>query len=103
MADTLVFDLKQLDQIVKDLDTMVTKHGVTVVETSKEMILEMLKAWDRLAERKAKENPFFAKVLASQKAWAARVVPYKQVNNPPYNMIAEYYWKGVNPYKVLKP
>lgn len=34
---------------------------------------EILKAWDRVAERKAKENPFFAKVLESQKTWAQRV------------------------------
>lgn len=103
MADTLHFDLKQLDQIIKDLDAMVNKHGVSVVETSKEMILEMLKAWDRLAERKAKENPFFNKVLTAQKAWAARVVPYRLISHPPYDMIADYYWKGKNPYRVVKP
>jgi len=103
IAETLYFSLKHLDQNVKDLDAMVTKHGVNVVETPKEMIMEMLKAWDRLAERKSKESPFFGKVLASQKVWAGRMVPYRLVAHPPYDTIADYYWKGVNPYKVVKP
>ncbi|MBM4340311.1 MAG: TRAP transporter substrate-binding protein [Deltaproteobacteria bacterium] len=103
LAETLHFSLKHMDQNVKDLETMVTKHGVSVVETSKEMIMEMLKAWDRLAERKSKESPFFGKVLASQKTWANRMVPFRQVSHPPYDMIADHYWKGVNPYKVVKP
>lgn len=103
MADALLFALKQIDQNSKDLETMVTKHGVTVVETPREMIMEMLKAWDRVAERRAKENPFFARVLASQRAWAARVVPFRLVYHPPFDAIADHYWKGVNPYKVVKP
>lgn len=103
MADALYFALKQIDQNSRDLETMVTKHGVQVYQTPPEIIIEMLKAWDRVAERKSKENPFFAKVLASQKAWAARVVPFRTTYNPPTDIIAEYYWKGVNPYKVMKP
>lgn len=103
MADTLLFALKQIDQNSKDLETMVTKHGVTVVETPREMLLEMLKAWDRVAERRVKENPFFARVLASQRLWASRVVPFRLIYHPPFDSIADHYWKGVNPYKVVKP
>ncbi len=103
IAETLHFSLKHLDQNVKDMDTMVMKHGVHIVETSQEMLLEMLKAWDRLAERKSKESPFFGRVIASQRAWARRMVPFRTVSHPPYEMIADYYWKGVNPYKVIKP
>jgi hypothetical protein len=54
-------------------------------------------------ERKARENAFFAKVLESQKAWAQRVVPYRRCCHPPYEFAADYYWKGANPYKILKP
>ena len=50
----------------QDLVTLVTKHGVTVVETPREVFDEILKAWDKVADRKSKENPFFAKVLESQ-------------------------------------
>jgi TRAP-type mannitol/chloroaromatic compound transport system substrate-binding protein len=103
MAEALHYTLKMLDRNSQDLWTIVTKHGVTVVETPREVMNEILKAWDRVAERKAKENPFFGKVLESQRAWAQRVVPYRRCCHPPYELAADYYWKGVNPYKILKP
>jgi TRAP-type mannitol/chloroaromatic compound transport system substrate-binding protein len=103
MAEALHYTLKMLDRNSQDLVTLVTKHGVTVVETPREVFNEILKAWDKVAERKAKENPFFAKVLESQKAWAQRVVPYRRCCHPPYEFAADYYWKGANPYKIVKP
>lgn len=103
MAEALHYTLKMLDRNSQDLVTLVTKHGVTVVETPREVLDEILKAWDKVAERKAKENPFFAKVLESQKAWAQRVVPYRRCCHPPYDFAADYYWKGANPYKIMKP
>lgn len=103
MAEALHYTVKMLDRNSQDLGTLVTKQGVTVVETSREIMLEVLKAWDKVAERKAKENPFFAKVLESQKAWAQRVVPYRRCCHPAYDLGADYYWGGLNPYKVRKP
>jgi TRAP-type mannitol/chloroaromatic compound transport system substrate-binding protein len=103
MAEALHYTLKMLDRNSQDLVTLVTKHGVTVVETPREVFDEILKAWDKVSERKAKENPFFGKVLESQKAWAQRVVPYRRCCHPPYDFAADYYWKGVNPYKIMKP
>ena len=103
MAEALHYTVKMLDRNSQDLVTLVTKHGVTVVETPRDVLHEILKAWDKVAERKAKESPFFAKVLESQKAWAQRVVPYRRCCHPPYELAADYYWKGVNPYKILKP
>ena len=38
-----------------------------------------LKAWDKVIE--ANKDPYFQKVLASQKAWAKRVSPYFFANN----------------------
>ena len=66
-------------------------------------MMEVLQAWDKVAEKYTKENPFFAKVYASQKKWAERVVPYRRVGHPPYDLAADYYWGKVNPYKVQKP
>ncbi|HXH84964.1 MAG TPA: TRAP transporter substrate-binding protein [Candidatus Tectomicrobia bacterium] len=103
MAEALHYTVKMLDRNSQDLLTLVTKQGVTVVETPKDVMNEILKAWDRVAERKVKENPFFAKVLESQKTWAQRVVPYRRCCHPPYELAADYYWKGVNPFKILKP
>lgn len=99
MAETLSSGQKQLQQNRQALEDLVNKHGVTVVETPDEINREILKAWDKVAERKSKENPFFAKVLASQKAWAMRAVTYREIGQPPAGLSDAYYWKGVNPYK----
>ncbi len=84
------------------LEALTTKHGVTVVETPKDVQMEIIKAWDRVAERFARENAFFAKVLESQKQWAAKVVPYRRVAYPSFEMVADYYWAGKSPYQVKK-
>jgi len=103
MAEALHYTLKMLDRNSQDLVTLVSKHGVTVVETPREVFEEILKAWDKVSERKAKENAFFGRVLESQKTWAQRVVPYRRCCHPPYEFAADYYWKGANPYKIVKP
>jgi TRAP-type mannitol/chloroaromatic compound transport system substrate-binding protein len=76
-----------------DLEVLKTKHGVNVVETPKEILIETLKAWDKVAEKKAAENPAFKRVLESQKAFAARQVPYMAKAVPPYELSADHYWK----------
>ena len=102
MAESLEFALRMLDQNSKDLKTLIDKHGVIVVETPRDLMLEVCKGWDKVAQKYVGENPFFAKVYASQKKWAERVVPYRRVGHPPYDLAAEYYWGDLNPYKVMK-
>ena len=63
----------------KDLEE-IKKRGVNVVKTNDAVLNEQLAAWDRLIAAYSKD-PFFAKVLASQKAWVERTQPYLQVNN----------------------
>jgi TRAP-type mannitol/chloroaromatic compound transport system substrate-binding protein len=90
-------------QNAKDLETLVNKHNVKVMQTPNEILAEVIKAWDKVAEKHSKENPFFNKVYQSQKTYAQRIVPYKRLNEPPYDVAADYYWKKANPYKVQKP
>jgi len=47
-------------------------------EDAKSVLEAQMKAWDKVIEEKSKDNPFFVKVLESQKQWAARVVPWRQ-------------------------
>ncbi|MHB0869376.1 MAG: TRAP transporter substrate-binding protein [Chloroflexota bacterium] len=101
-AETMNYVARMLDRNSKDLKTLVDK-GVQVVETPSEIMQEILKAWDKVAEQKSKENPFFAKVLQSQKEWAHRIVPYRRVGHPDYSVAADYYWGQDNVYKVVKP
>ncbi|MCS7207070.1 MAG: TRAP transporter substrate-binding protein [Dehalococcoidia bacterium] len=74
------------------LEDLRTKEGVTVVETPREILLEMLKAWDRVAAREAARNPDFAKIYESQRQFASWFVPYQRLINPPYDLAADYYW-----------
>ena len=103
MATGFQFDLSMLDKNSDDLKVLVNKHRVTVVETPREVLREILKAWDKVASKHAKADPFFHQVLESQKKWAEKVVPYRSVAHPPYELAAEYYWEDVNPYNVMKP
>ena len=44
------------------------------------MLNDQLAAWDRVIAAQSKE-PFFKKVIDSQKAWVKRTSAYLQVNN----------------------
>lgn len=103
MANTLNFDMSMLSQNSTDLGTLITKHNVKAIATPREILIEVLKAWDKVAEKYCKENAFFNKVYQSQKTFAQRVVPYRRVGHPPYDLAADYYWGKLNPYKVQKP
>lgn len=77
---------------MRDLEVLKTKHGVTMVETPKEVMIAILKAWDRVAAKYAAKDPFFAKVYASQKEYARKMVSYRRSFYAPYGLAADYYW-----------
>ena len=47
---------------------------VNVYRTPRPILDAQLKAWDAVIAKRSAENPLFAKVIASQKAWAKRVM-----------------------------
>jgi TRAP-type mannitol/chloroaromatic compound transport system substrate-binding protein len=63
----------------KDFDE-IKKRGVNVVRASARLLEDQLRAWDQVLAEHAKE-PFFAKVIASQKAWVQRTGPYQQASS----------------------
>lgn len=67
------------------------KHKVTLVRTPDEIIIEMLKAWDKIAAAEAAKDPFFKKVLDSQRAYANLVVPARRFMNPNEPIWKHYY------------
>ena len=71
---------------------MVEEHGVHILKTPDDILIEFLKTWDKLAAEEAAKNPFFKKVLESQKSYASYVVPTKRFLFPPYEFAANYYW-----------
>jgi TRAP-type mannitol/chloroaromatic compound transport system substrate-binding protein len=68
------------------------KHKVNVLRTPDEILVEFLKTWDKVAEREAAKDPFFKKVLESQRQYASVVVPAKRFLFPPYDFAANHYW-----------
>jgi len=65
---------KAMDRYSTDL-AEIKKQGVKVYRTPKPVLAAQLKAWDAVI-KKNMEDPFFAKVIASQRAWAERVVAF---------------------------
>ena len=53
-----------------------------------------VEAIDKVYDAEAQKNPFFAKVLKSQKEFAERAVPHAQKIRPPIEVIVEHYWKN---------
>jgi TRAP-type mannitol/chloroaromatic compound transport system substrate-binding protein len=82
-----------MDNYSRDLQDLVSKHKVAVVRTPKSIFEAQLKAWDVLTERLSKEDPFFAKVVESQRAFAKRVAYYIQLNEADYKLGYEHVFK----------
>jgi TRAP-type mannitol/chloroaromatic compound transport system substrate-binding protein len=74
------------------IDEMRTKHGTVILRTPPDILIAFLKAWDEIAKEESAKNPFFKKVLESQREYAAKVVPAKRFMFPPYSFAANYYW-----------
>src|SRR5687767_14251635 len=79
-------------QNAEALKEFIEKHKVQVLKTPPDILNEFLKAWDRIAAREAEKDPFFKKVLESQRAYASVVVPAKRFLFPPYEFAANWYW-----------
>ena len=82
-----------MDNYSRDLDILKDKHKVNVLRTPKSVMAEQLKAWDVLTKRLSDEDPFFAKVVESQRAWAKRVAYYMFVNEADYHLGYEHIFK----------
>jgi TRAP-type mannitol/chloroaromatic compound transport system substrate-binding protein len=68
------------------------KHGVRILRTPPDILIEFLKTWDKIAAEEGAKNPFFKKVHDSQRAYASVVVPAKRFYFPPYSFAANYYF-----------
>jgi TRAP-type mannitol/chloroaromatic compound transport system substrate-binding protein len=67
------------DRYSKDLEE-IKKKGVQVIKTPDAVLNAQLQAWDKVIAAQSQE-PFFKKVIDSQKAWVKRTGAYVQVNN----------------------
>ena len=74
----------------KDLQKLINKDKVNVIRTPKSVFEAQLAAWDILTKRLSDDDPFFAQVVASQRAWAKDVCYYWFLNNAPYKLGYEH-------------
>jgi TRAP-type mannitol/chloroaromatic compound transport system substrate-binding protein len=82
-----------MDNYSRDLQELIGKHKVNVLRTPKPVMAEQLKAWDVLTKRLSDEDPFFAKVVESQRTWAKRVAYYMILNEADYAAGYEHVFK----------
>jgi TRAP-type mannitol/chloroaromatic compound transport system substrate-binding protein len=83
---------KAMERYSQDLVELKTKHGVNVYRTPDSVMQDQLKAWDVVVDRISKDDPFFAKVIDSQKKWAERHGAYALQNAPDYRGAYEHYF-----------
>ncbi|MCX7198634.1 MAG: TRAP transporter substrate-binding protein [Proteobacteria bacterium] len=67
---------KAIHRYSQDYIEMREKQGVRFFKTPDDVLRAQMGAWSTVVNEKRKENPFFAKVLDSQMAWARRTVTW---------------------------
>jgi TRAP-type mannitol/chloroaromatic compound transport system substrate-binding protein len=75
-----------------DLVSLKEKSGVNVYRTPDSVMKAQLKAWDVVVDRISKEDPFFAKVVKSQKTYAKKVMNYLLLNQPDYGIAYKHHF-----------
>jgi len=92
MAEIMRFASQTIDLDSKAAVELVEKHGVKIVRTPDDVFKAQLAAADKVFEAEAAKNPFFKKVLDSQREFAKRAVPHAARIRPPLEMAVEHYW-----------
>lgn len=81
------------DQYSRDLLWLKDSAGVKLYRTPTSVMKAQLKAWDSIIPGLEKD-PFFKKVLASQKKFAHRVAFYDLLNSCDYKLAYDHYFPG---------
>ena len=80
--------LRYADDLVK----LKNKLGVNVYRTPDGVMADQLKAWDVITDKFSKKDPFFKKVVNSQKVYAKKVMAYLLLNQPDYSMAYKHHF-----------
>ena len=76
----------------EDLAILENEQGVSVYRTPDSVMKAQLEAWDIVVARLEEEDEFFAKVVASQRAYAKDVMNYLNLNQPNYRAAYEHHF-----------
>jgi len=80
---------KALVRYSADLSKLMNEHKVNVYQTSDEILAQQLKGWDQVIGEFSGKDPFFKKIVDSQKTYAKRVMKYLLMNQPNYKLAYE--------------
>ena len=75
----------------------VPPQNVNIWRTGEDIMRAELESWDRVL-KKLNKDPFFKKVVDSQKVWSQRVAFYDIVNAADYKLAYEHYFPGALPF-----
>ncbi len=82
-----------IDRHSKDLELLMTEDGVNVYRTPQSIMDEQLKSWDKVLVDLMKD-PFFKKVVDSQKEWTKRVAFYDLINTADFKRAYMHHFPG---------
>ena len=68
------------------------KEGIEIRRTPDDILKNFLDTWMKIDAEYIAKEPFYAKVVASQKKYAEMVVPFRMSWHPPYEFAGNYYW-----------
>ncbi|MGB7286537.1 MAG: TRAP transporter substrate-binding protein [Salaquimonas sp.] len=91
-AESSNFYWNNTKRYADDLVRLETESGVKVTRTPDDVMSAQLAAWDKVVERISAEDPFFAKVIESQKVYAKNVMGYLNLNQPDYKLAYKHYF-----------
>lgn len=82
-----------VDRHSKDLELLISEDDVSVYRTPQSIMDEQLKSWDKVLADLMKD-PFFKKVVDSQKEWTERVAFYELMNTADFKRAYKYHFPG---------
>jgi TRAP-type mannitol/chloroaromatic compound transport system substrate-binding protein len=83
---------KALDRYSKDLEA-IKGRGVTITTTPDNVLKAQLDAWNKVIAQFS-ADPFFKKVIDSQRAWVQRTYAYERANEPSRDMAYDHFFKA---------
>jgi TRAP-type mannitol/chloroaromatic compound transport system substrate-binding protein len=83
---------KAIDRYSQDYINLQAQDKVKVFKTPDSVLKAQLKIWDETIAKKAADNPWFQKVLDSQKAFAERAAKWQYDQNVDFRIAVNHYF-----------
>ncbi|HXF79496.1 MAG TPA: TRAP transporter substrate-binding protein [Usitatibacter sp.] len=83
---------KAIDRYSQDYIVLQQVDKVKFYKTPNSVLAEQLAVWDKVAEKKAGENPMFKRVLDSQRKFAERATKWQNDTNIDFRIAAQHYF-----------